>query len=95
MRTRDWTIRDYFGNAIEVGDRYYYGSPPTRGTVIKLRKTSILIERGGNTAGINLTMNCKSPDTGICVDRVPEGDEFWSAPYAHVDYGRRRARRMR
>lgn len=83
MRKRDWTIRDFFGNPIEVGDRYYYGSPPTRGTVIKLRKTSIVIERGVNTAGVNLTMNCKSPATGICVDKVPQDQEFWTAPSRH------------
>lgn len=71
---RDRTIRDHFGNEIEVGDRYFYGSPPTHGIVIKIRQMSIVIETGGSRwePNVNHTMNCKSPDKGVCLDRVPE-----------------------
>jgi len=70
---RDRTIRDHFGNEIEVGDRYFYGSPCTHGIVIQLRKTSIMLECGAESwRNINRTMNCKSPEKGICIDKAPE-----------------------
>ena len=73
---RDRTIRDHFGNAIEVGDRYFYGSPPTHGVVIKLRTSSLMLDIGAcRWTGANATMNCKSPEKGICIDRVPA--DFW------------------
>ncbi len=64
-------IIDHFGNDIEVGDRYFYGSPPTHGVVLKLRTSSIMIEVGSRL-GVSSTMDCKSPRKGICIDKVPD-----------------------
>lgn len=72
MRKRK-PIVDFFGNLIEIGDRYFYGSPPTFGRVIKLRQTSIMLETGANRwDNTSTTMNCKSPATGVCLDKTPE-----------------------
>lgn len=69
-------IVDFFGHEIEVGDRYFYGSPPTAGIVILVLRRRIVIDRGANPfTGVNETMNCKSPEKGICIDKVEPGIE--------------------
>ena len=62
---------DFLGNEIEVHDVYLYGSPITIGRVIKIRQKSIMIETGYDkwTRG-NGTMNCKSPDKGVCLNKA-------------------------
>ena len=62
---------DFFGNPIHVLDRYFYGHPPVVGQVIKVRRTSILLETGADSQGRSTTMNCRSPERGICLDKVP------------------------
>lgn len=65
-------VVDHFGNLIEVGDRYFYGAPPTHGTVISIKLRTIVIEVGAGWNGTNQIMKCKSPDKGICLDKIPE-----------------------
>jgi hypothetical protein len=68
-------VVDFFGHPIEVGDRYFYGSPPTFGRVIVVRVTSIMLETGADKWDkTSTTMNCKSPEKGVCLDKV-ETDE--------------------
>ena len=62
MRKRP--VVDHFGNLIEVGDRYFYGAPPTTGVVSMVKVSTIELECG---------MKCKSPDKGICLDKIPGG----------------------
>lgn len=61
--------RDFFGNFIEVGDKYFYGAPTVTGVVCKIRIKSIEIEE--ILKGRRTSMNCKSPDKGICLDKIP------------------------
>ena len=71
MRKRRPVV-DFNDNLIEVGDRYFYGSPPTNGVVIQIKHTSIVIETEVHIYNSDgSTMNCKSPDKGICIDKVP------------------------
>lgn len=65
--------RDFNGRLIEVGDRFFIGNPPAFGRVIRIRKSSIELEIGSDRQGRNRTQRAKSPDQGICVDKVPEG----------------------
>ena len=70
---------DYFGNLIEVGDAYFYGSPPTAGIVTKINKTTIEISYPTKRWSSVLdswievdtqdTMKCKSPRKGVCLDK--------------------------
>lgn len=66
---------DYFGNTIEVGDAYFYGSPPTAGIVVKVNRTSIILEEkhvyDGEVINIEppVLMTCKSPQRGVCLDK--------------------------
>jgi hypothetical protein len=58
-------IVDFHGTEIKIGDRYFYGSPPTIGFVAAIKVKTITINTDYGF------MNCKSPDKGICIDRVP------------------------
>jgi hypothetical protein len=75
-------VVDHFGNLIEVGDAYFYGSPPTAGKVVKINRSSIVLEiaviqeamwKGGKVEIIQveppLTMTCRSPEKGVCLDK--------------------------
>lgn len=64
--------RDFNGQVIEVGDRYFTGNPPAAGRVIKVRKTSLLLETGADFLGRSRMRGVKSPDQGICMDKIPE-----------------------
>ena len=68
-------ILDFFGHEIEIGDRYFYGSPPTAGVVVKLKSSSLVLVVGVDWNGANATMSCKSPEKGICIDKVTKGIE--------------------
>ncbi len=73
---RGWRRRtgppvDFFGTPIMVGDRYFYGAPPTPGLVVKVGKTTITLDVGAGYHGENRTMLARSPDKGVCLDRVP------------------------
>jgi len=70
MRTRP-PPKDHFGNLIEVGDRYFYGSPSHNGTVIKIMGGSIMLDLGPNRIGEEVNMKCKSPEKGVCLDKIP------------------------
>jgi len=73
MRRKPGPPKDYFGNEIKLHDRYFYGSPPTAGTVIKVNLMSIVLDIGAKGwAKTNMTMNCKSPEKGVCLDKIPE-----------------------
>lgn len=63
---------DHFGNKIAVGDRYFYGNPPTAGIVIQVKKSSIVLDIGADSHNVNMTMMVKSPSHGICIDLVPD-----------------------
>ena len=71
-------IKDFFGNIVKINDRFFYGNnPPHVGRVIKLRKTSLMMEIGWNRyTKANETMNVKSPNLGICLDKIPEEDSW-------------------
>lgn len=71
MIYRNSPPRDYFSNLIEIGDRYFYGSPCTTGIVCSVKKTSIEIELDHPTRNVNV-MKRKSPDKGICLDKIPK-----------------------
>lgn len=59
---------DFTGRVVEVGQTFFCGNPPTIGRVIKIRKTSIMLECGADYAGRNQTMNVRSPDGGVILD---------------------------
>ncbi len=63
--------RDFNDQFIEVGDRYFTGNPPAFGRVIKVNKTSIVLEIGSDYLGRNQIQRVSSPDQGICVDKTP------------------------
>ncbi len=72
-RTRNNPPRDHFGNLIEIGDRFFCGNPCVAGTVIKIMGQSIMLDVGVNSyTQANHTMNFKSPNQGICLDKIPE-----------------------
>lgn len=57
---------DHFGNLIEVGDKYFYGSPAWHGVVTKITGSSIVL------VNVNLnSMKCKSPEKGVCLEKIP------------------------
>lgn len=66
---------DYFDNLIEVGDAYFYGAPPTAGRVVKINRTSIILEVPAFHEGEEMQveppvlMKCKSPEKGVCLDK--------------------------
>jgi len=68
-------IVDYFGNLIEIGDAYFYGAPPTAGRVVKINRSSIILEvpcfYGDDEIGVETPslMTCKSPEKGVCLDK--------------------------
>ena len=68
-------VVDYFGNLIEVGDAYFYGSPPTAGRVVKINRSAIVIEIPAfhEDKEIQLEpphlMTCRSPEKGVCLDK--------------------------
>ncbi len=64
--------RDFFKQIIEVGDWYFASNPPALGRVIKVRKSSLMMEIGADYLGRNQTRGVKSPDQGICLDKIPE-----------------------
>ena len=64
-------ITDFFDNVIEIGDRYFYGSPDTVGVVTALKHTSIEIEFALEHGQGTRTMKCRSPNRGVCLDKVP------------------------
>ncbi|MEE8114191.1 MAG: hypothetical protein V3T23_07525 [Nitrososphaerales archaeon] len=67
---------DYFGNLIEVGDRFFYSTCAV-GTVVNIKVTSIEIEiRRGAHSGSNHIMKCKSPERGICLDKIPKCETY-------------------
>ena len=70
-------IVDYFGNLIEVGDAYFYGSPPTAGRVTKINTKTIELSYPGKlwddeekkwVPGQEV-MRCRSPRCGVCLDK--------------------------
>lgn len=75
---KDLRPRDYLGNLIEVGDAYFYGSPTEIGKVIQVKKTTIVIDLsafGGKHYGYkNHQMNCKSPEKGLCLNKLGNYD---------------------
>ena len=76
---KDRTVRDHFGQEIEPGDRYFYGSPPTHGIVVKLTGRTMLLDIGADFwDGTNRTMKVKSPDKGVCLDKIPL--DIWLQP---------------
>lgn len=64
--------RDYLNNLIEVGDQYFYGAPPTLGTVVAIKGSTIIIESGiyGDRDNPPQQMKCKSPEKGLCIDKT-------------------------
>ena len=67
-------VKDFFGNVIEIGDRYFYGSPDVVGVVCNIKQKTIVIQlekSPRSTYGNSKTMNCKSPDKGVCLDKIP------------------------
>ena len=76
-RRRDDKVRDYLGNLIEVGDAYFYGHPTEIGRVVAVKKTTIVIDLtafGGKGYGNSSTMNCKSPERGLCLNKLENYD---------------------
>ena len=72
-------VVDHFGTLIEPGDRYFYGSPPTHGLVVKITGRSLLLDIGmGRWDRVNRTMKCKSPEKGVCIDKTPL--DMWLQP---------------
>lgn len=68
------TPRDFFGNIIEVGDRYFYGSPTVTGVVCKIKVKTIEVELEQSPRevyGDSKTIKCNSPNKGVCLDKVP------------------------
>lgn len=66
-------LRDFFGNVIEVGDRFFYATPYCSvGRVVKLRPTTLLLDIGANHRGANETMNVNSPMRGVCLNKIPQ-----------------------
>lgn len=69
---------DHFGNIIEIGDAYFYGSPPTAGRVTKISARSIEITSHGQVwddgfakwVDGETTMKCSSPEKGVCLDKT-------------------------
>tara|TARA_R110002094_G_scaffold174597_3_gene155362 strand:- start:151 stop:558 length:408 start_codon:yes stop_codon:yes gene_type:complete len=57
---------DYFGHLVEIGDRFFCGNPCAAGEVIKIMGKSIMLQ-----VDHNCTMNFKSPEKGVCLDKVP------------------------
>lgn len=66
--------RDYFGHLIEVGDDYFYGHPTQVGRVVAVKIKSITIEYICSYKGSKTTMNCKSPNKGICLNKIADMD---------------------
>jgi len=76
--------RDYFGNVIEIGDAYFYGSPPCAGKVIAIKGSSIILQYKRHpliydellnkyvmdTLSKVETMTCKSTERGVCLDKT-------------------------
>jgi hypothetical protein len=60
--------RDFFGELIEVGDDYFYGSPPTNGTVKRIVGGTIIVEYYDNIG--ESTMRCASPERGVCLNKI-------------------------
>jgi hypothetical protein len=65
-------VLDYFENEIEVGDIFYCGNPCAHGRVIKIRSSSIMLETGADYSGVNTTMNVRSPEQGIVLNKIPK-----------------------
>lgn len=66
--------KDFFGHVIEIGDRYFYGSPTVVGVVCKIKHKTIEIQLEKSprtTSGDSTIMKCKSPDKGVCLDKIP------------------------
>lgn len=61
---------DYLGNIIELGDIFFNGNPTVIGRVIKIKNTSIMLETGADYENCSTTMNIKSPDKGLCLNKV-------------------------
>jgi hypothetical protein len=72
--------RDYFGNLIEVGDAYFYGEPPTAGKITAIKGSTIVLTyykvvfseelRQCVPGDETTTMNCYSPERGVCLDKT-------------------------
>jgi hypothetical protein len=67
-------VVDYFGNLIEIGDAYFYGSPPTAGKVVKINRSSIVLQEYIVSGGVIYKvgpgeMTCRSPEKGVCLDK--------------------------
>ncbi len=71
---------DYFGNIIEVGDAYFYGSPPRAGKVTAVKTSTIELtyfkvqwdhkeDRWAQSDETD-TMTCGSPEKGVCLDKT-------------------------
>lgn len=72
-RRRDGPPVDFLNNVIEVGDSYFYGSPPTLGKVLKITGSTIVIEETITYANGEVKkhpMKCKSPEKGLCIDKT-------------------------
>lgn len=63
------TPKDHFGNVIEVGDKYFYGGSTVTGVIHAVKRTTIELQLG-DEYNDNI-MKCKSPDKGICLDKIP------------------------
>ena len=70
---QETTCSDFFDIPLEIGDRYFFGNPPTFGRVIKVTKRGAMLETGScRWTGANTTMNVKDASNGICIDKVPK-----------------------
>jgi hypothetical protein len=69
---------DFFGNIIEIGDAYFYGSPPTAGKVTAINTGHIVLTYHTQVFDDDIDdwvdgqrhMKCGSPDTGVCLDKT-------------------------
>lgn len=68
--------RDFFDNLIEVGDRYFYGSPAIDGVVKKITGKTMVLKIGEDDIEIGHSMKCASPEKGICLDKHSENTEY-------------------
>lgn len=73
---------DCFGNVIEVGDRFFYGIPtPYVGIVTEIKIKTIRMElRQGKFSRKNCMMNCKTPQNGVCLDKIPCREHYETQP---------------
>lgn len=64
--------RDFFGNLIEIGDDYFYGSPTEVGKVVAIKGKAIVIDLMTKTFYRSTQMNCKSPEKGVCLNKIAD-----------------------